>query len=94
MKALCTSLLAVLMAALPDSSQVIMASNSGVQMTSFNMTDIAHARFVVAGKVRFKVNHPQGAKADYHDPIARAAACRCNAVCFPAPASIAAPLTA
>ncbi len=50
---------------LPDSSQVVMASNSSVQMTSFAMTDIAHARFVVVGKVRFKVNHPQGAKADY-----------------------------
>ncbi|HUN30180.1 MAG TPA: FecR family protein [Alphaproteobacteria bacterium] len=50
---------------LPDSSQIEMASNSSVQMVSFNQTDIAHARFVVLGKMRFTVNHPQGAKADY-----------------------------
>lgn len=50
---------------LPDSSQIIMASNSSLQMKSFSTTDIAHARFVVVGKIRFKVNHPQGAKADY-----------------------------
>jgi FecR protein len=41
------------------------ASNSSVQMKSFATTDMAHAQFVVAGKVRFKVNHPQGARADY-----------------------------
>jgi hypothetical protein len=51
---------------LPDSSQVIMASNSSVQMKAFAQTDIAHATFAVVGKVRFKVNHPQGAQADYH----------------------------
>lgn len=50
---------------LPDSSQIEMASNSSVQMVSFNQTDIATARFVVVGKMRFTVNHPQGAKADY-----------------------------
>ncbi len=50
---------------LPDSSQIEMASNSSVQMVSFNTTDIAHARFVVVGKMRFTVNHPAGAKADY-----------------------------
>ncbi len=51
---------------LPDSSQIEMASNSSVQMVSFNQTDIAHARFVVVGKMRFTVNHPSGAQADYH----------------------------
>jgi hypothetical protein len=50
---------------LPDSSQISMASNSSVQMTSFNQSDIAHAKFLVVGKIRFNVNHPNGAKADY-----------------------------
>jgi hypothetical protein len=50
---------------LPDSSQILMASNSSVQMVSFDQTDIAHARFIVVGKMRFTVNHPAGAKADY-----------------------------
>ncbi|HTX56953.1 MAG TPA: FecR family protein [Candidatus Acidoferrales bacterium] len=50
---------------LPDSSQIEMASNSDVHMVSFNQTDIAHARFVVVGKMRFTVNHPAGAQADY-----------------------------
>jgi len=51
---------------LPDSSQILMASNANVQMVSFSQTDIAHARFVVVGKMRFTVNHPAGANADYH----------------------------
>ena len=50
---------------LPDSSQIEMASNASVQMVSFSQTDIAHANFVVVGKMRFTVNHPAGAKADY-----------------------------
>lgn len=50
---------------LPDSSVLTMGANSDVQMQSFNQTDIAHAKFVVVGKVRFKVEHPAGAKADY-----------------------------
>jgi hypothetical protein len=50
---------------LPDSSQILMGSNSNVQMVSFNQTDMAHARFVVVGKMRFTVNHPSGAQADY-----------------------------
>ena len=50
---------------LPDSSQIVMDANSSVQMTSFNQTDIATARFEVVGKVRFDVKHPNGAKADY-----------------------------
>ena len=51
---------------LPDSSQILMGSNASVQMVSFNQADIAHARFVVVGKMRFTVNHPSGAQADYH----------------------------
>jgi hypothetical protein len=50
---------------LPDSSKVTMASNSSVQLVSFSQTDIANAKFVVVGKVRFQVNHPQGARANY-----------------------------
>jgi len=50
---------------LPDSSTIEMASNSNVQMQSFDVTDVAHARFLVVGKMRFNVAHPQGAKADY-----------------------------
>jgi hypothetical protein len=50
---------------LPDSSQIVMASNSSVKVDQFNTTDIAHAKFTVVGKMRFTVNHPQGAKADY-----------------------------
>jgi hypothetical protein len=51
---------------LPDSSQVLIGQNSSVQMTSFTAGDVAAARFTISvGKVRFKVNHPQGAKADY-----------------------------
>jgi FecR protein len=51
---------------LPDSSQIEMGSNASVQMVSFNQTDIAHATFAVVGKMRFTVNHPAGAKADYN----------------------------
>jgi len=50
---------------LPDSSQIEMASNSSLTMQSFSQTDVAHARFLVEGKMRFTVNHPNGAKADY-----------------------------
>ncbi|MGD0968460.1 MAG: FecR family protein [Candidatus Aquilonibacter sp.] len=51
---------------LPDSSQVEMASNSSVQMQSFNnIANVNTAKFVVVGKMRFTVNHPNGAKADY-----------------------------
>ena len=51
---------------LPDSSQIEMGSNASVQMVSFSQTDMAHANFVVVGKMRFTVNHPAGAKADYN----------------------------
>lgn len=50
----------------PDSSQVILGENTRIQVNSFVQSDIAHAKMTVnVGKVRFKVNHPQGAKADY-----------------------------
>jgi len=50
----------------PDSSQVILGENTNLQVNSFTQSDIAHAKLTVnVGKVRFKVNHPQGAKADY-----------------------------
>ncbi len=51
---------------LPDSSKIDMISNSSVQMVSFDRTaNLSTARFVVVGKMRFTVEHPQGAKADY-----------------------------
>lgn len=50
---------------LPDSSRVLVGSDSKVQLGAFNQAGIAHARFVVVGKVRFIVQHPSGAKADY-----------------------------
>jgi ferric-dicitrate binding protein FerR (iron transport regulator) len=51
---------------LPDSSRVIMASDTTVQMEAFDDVNTAKAHFVVAGgKLRFRVEHPQGAKADY-----------------------------
>jgi hypothetical protein len=50
---------------LPDSSQIEMGQNSTLTMQSFSQTDVAHAKFLVVGKMRFTVNHPAGAKADY-----------------------------
>jgi ferric-dicitrate binding protein FerR (iron transport regulator) len=50
---------------LPDSSRVLVGSQSKVQLAAFTMTGITQARFVVVGKVRFIVQHPSGAKADY-----------------------------
>jgi Na+/proline symporter len=51
---------------LPDSSRVLIASDTRVQLARFDQSDIAHAQFVVDhGKIRFEVEHPQGAKADY-----------------------------
>lgn len=50
---------------LPDSSRIIMASNTVVKMDAFNSVDTS-AHFVVAdGKLRFRVEHPQGAHATY-----------------------------
>ncbi|MBV8602077.1 MAG: FecR domain-containing protein [Candidatus Eremiobacteraeota bacterium] len=51
---------------LPDSSIVTLASMTRVELSFFNRSDIASAQFVVyQGKTRFKVEHPQGAKANY-----------------------------
>lgn len=50
---------------LPDSSQVLVGADSNVQLAAFNQVAGANAKFVVVGKVRFVVRHPQGAKADY-----------------------------
>jgi len=50
---------------LPDSSRVLVGSQSKVQLAAFDQTAIARAKFVVVGKVRFIVQHPQGAKADF-----------------------------
>lgn len=50
---------------LPDSSRVILGANSKVTLVSFSQSTIASASFVVVGKVRFKVEHPSGARANY-----------------------------
>jgi solute:Na+ symporter, SSS family len=51
---------------LPDSSRVLIASDTRVQIARFEQTDVAHAQFIVDhGRVRFQVEHPQGARADY-----------------------------
>ncbi len=50
----------------PDSSRVIVGMSTTLQLKSFNQTDMAHASFVVIdGKMRFTVQHPAGARADY-----------------------------
>lgn len=51
---------------LPDSSEIVMASNSVLKLDSFSQADVAHAHFVIfEGKMRFRVLHPAGAHADY-----------------------------
>ncbi|MBV8637478.1 MAG: FecR domain-containing protein [Candidatus Eremiobacteraeota bacterium] len=51
---------------LPDSSVVTVGANSNVQMKSFdNAGGTNTANFVVVGKMRFQVEHPAGAKANY-----------------------------
>jgi ferric-dicitrate binding protein FerR (iron transport regulator) len=51
---------------LPDSSRVLVGSDTKVQLAFFNQAQIATAKFVVyQGKVRFAVRHPAGAKANY-----------------------------
>ena len=51
---------------LPDSSLVMVGSDTKVQLAFFNQTQIATAKFVVFnGRVRFAVKHPAGAKANY-----------------------------
>jgi hypothetical protein len=51
---------------LPDSSVVTLGAQTRVQLAFFNQADVATAQFVVyQGKTRFKVEHPEGAKANY-----------------------------
>jgi hypothetical protein len=51
---------------LPDSSRVLVGSASKVQLAAFTQVQGTTAKFVVVnGKVRFVVEHPQGAKANY-----------------------------
>ena len=51
---------------LPDSSRVTIASASRVEMSFFNQSDVANAKFVVyQGRTRFNVEHPAGQKANY-----------------------------
>jgi ferric-dicitrate binding protein FerR (iron transport regulator) len=51
---------------LADSSRIVMASDSTLKLDAFTMTQVAHAHFVLFnGKMRFKVQHPSGARADY-----------------------------
>ncbi|MHB8146605.1 MAG: FecR domain-containing protein [Vulcanimicrobiaceae bacterium] len=50
---------------LPDSSRVLIGQDSRVQLVSFNQATIANAAFVVVGKARFSVQHPNGARANY-----------------------------
>jgi hypothetical protein len=51
---------------LPDSSRVLVGASSKVQLGAFTQLQGTTAKFFVYnGKVRFIVQHPQGAKADY-----------------------------
>lgn len=51
---------------LPDSSVVMLASNTAIKLDTFDAATIAKAHFVVAyGKMRFNVRHPSGAKASF-----------------------------
>jgi FecR protein len=51
---------------LPDSSRVLVGSASKVQLAAFNQAEDTTAKFVVVnGKLRFIVQHPAGAKANY-----------------------------
>ena len=50
---------------LPDSSRIVLASDTAVKLDVFNGAENA-AHFVVAqGKLRFRVEHPGGAQANY-----------------------------
>ena len=51
---------------LPDSSEVILASNTAIKLDTFDAATVAKAHFVVAyGKMRFRVKHPAGAQANF-----------------------------
>lgn len=51
---------------LPDSSRVTMASDTRVRLAFFNQAEGSNAKFLVyEGKMRFKVEHPNGEHANY-----------------------------
>lgn len=51
---------------LPDSSRVMIGSDTKIQIGYFTQTAVASAKFYIPyGKVRFKVEHPKGAQANY-----------------------------
>ena len=51
---------------LPDTSRVILGSNTNVKVETFSQAAVASAKFYIySGKVRFKVEHPSGARANY-----------------------------
>jgi ferric-dicitrate binding protein FerR (iron transport regulator) len=51
---------------LPDSSLVSLGADTRVQLSFFSQTETANAEFVLyQGKTRFKIEHPNGAKANY-----------------------------
>ena len=51
---------------LADSSQIMMGSNSTLKLDTFSAAQVAQAHFVLFnGKMRFNVQHPAGARADY-----------------------------
>ena len=52
--------------ALPDSSRVLVGSDTKIQLGFFNQVQGTSAKFIIYdGKVRFAVQHPAGAKANY-----------------------------
>jgi hypothetical protein len=52
--------------ALADSSRILIGSNSVLKLDSFSQEQVAKAHFVLfLGKMRFVVEHPAGAKANY-----------------------------
>lgn len=51
---------------MPDSSRVIVGADTKVRLVSFSQTAVANAKFyILSGTVRFKVEHPQGSRANY-----------------------------
>lgn len=51
---------------LPDSSRVLLGSDTRVQLAFFNQTTLANAKFIIyKGTTRFTIEHPKGARANY-----------------------------
>ncbi|MHB8462080.1 MAG: FecR domain-containing protein [Vulcanimicrobiaceae bacterium] len=51
---------------LPDSSKVLVGSDTKVQLAFFNQVHGTNAKFIIYnGKTRFTIEHPNGAKANY-----------------------------